>query len=148
MNNKLNTIDNICSIPFQPVELNILFYFVANMELSLDLNLASAANIQAEIPRDIIDGQNKARKKYIELCKQKMASHFENVLSTSTIHGIYDMYKIKDIFLKVFITLCFIASASVCFYLTVTNFIEFFSYAVLTTTSTNSDIPAECNQIL
>jgi hypothetical protein len=67
-------------------------------------------------------------------------------LSESTIHGIYDIYKINDYFLKAFIIICFLGSAGICCYLTVTTFIAYFSYGVLSTATVISDIPAECKQ--
>jgi hypothetical protein len=87
-------------------------------------------------------GDNKPNK---ELYQFQLKKILTETLSDTTIHGIYDIYKIKDYFLKTLIILCFLASAVFCCYLTVTTFISFAEFDVISTTSVISDIPAECN---
>jgi hypothetical protein len=53
---------------------------------------------------------------------------FEENISATTIHGIYDIYRNEDYLLKAIIAICFLASGGFCFYMTVSTFMDFFSY--------------------
>ncbi len=72
----------------------------------------------------------------------------EENLANSTVHGVYDIYKSSDNFLRSFLIVCFLASIVSCCFLTTTTFVTYFSYNVLTTASLISDIPAECKSNL
>ncbi len=78
------------------------------------------------------------------LQKLELKRILEENVSTTTIHGIYNIYLSKDYFLKAIIALCFLASGSFCCFMTVTTFIDFLSYGVLTTTSVVPEVPANC----
>jgi hypothetical protein len=67
----------------------------------------------------------------------------ENLTGT-TFHSIGYIFETPDYFLKIVLSICFLASAVYCGYVLVLSFIQFFSFGVLTTTSVVSDIPAEC----
>jgi hypothetical protein len=69
-------------------------------------------------------------------------------LSKTTFHSIGRVYDTKDLFLRIFFIVSFIASSGICGYLTAKTFITFFSFGVLTSTSMVSDIPAECINII
>ncbi len=79
-----------------------------------------------------------------EIYQFELKKIFTETISETTIHGIYDIYNIKDYFLKTVVIICFLSSAGFCCYLTVTTFISFLSFGVITSTSVISDLPAEC----
>jgi hypothetical protein len=95
-----------------------------------------------------VSGETKAsaatttRTRYIGLDLLKILR--EN-LSHTTFHSVGHIYNTHDYFLKLVLFICFLVSGSFCIYLTIKTFISFFAFAVLTTTSTVFDIPAECN---
>jgi hypothetical protein len=68
-------------------------------------------------------------------------------LIATTIHTVYDIYMIKDYFVRAFLLACLLTSAGFCCYLTINTLIDFFSFNVLTTSSVVSDIPAQCKKI-
>ncbi len=86
-------------------------------------------------------GKNEPNKEIYQFELKKILTE---AISETTIHGIYDIYKIKDYFLKTVVIICFLSSAGFCCYLTITTFIAFFSFSIITSTSVISDIPAEC----
>jgi hypothetical protein len=65
-------------------------------------------------------------------------------LSDTTFHLINKIYKTNDLFLKAILFICFLGSGGFCCFLTIKTFIDYFSYGVLTSTKTISEIPADC----
>ena len=80
-------------------------------------------------------------------------AHLLEFLDRSTIHGIYDIYKVESILLKLFIGVCFLSSAGYCTYQVATTITNYLSYNVLTTHQVFTSVPAEfpvvafCNQV-
>jgi hypothetical protein len=65
-------------------------------------------------------------------------------LGNTTFHSVSNIYHTTDLFLKVVLFVCFVASGCFCCFLTVKAFVAYFSFGVLTSTNVVSDIPAEC----
>jgi hypothetical protein len=82
-----------------------------------------------------------------EIAQFHLKERLVDAISHTSIHGIYDIYKVKDKFLRLFLVVCFLGSAAFCCYLTINTFVAYFSYDVLTTSSVISDTPVECNFI-
>jgi hypothetical protein len=65
-------------------------------------------------------------------------------LTGTTFHSIGYILTTPDYFLKIALSVCFLASAVYCGYVLVQSFFQFFSFGVLTTTNVVSEIPPEC----
>ena len=80
-------------------------------------------------------------------------AHLLEFLDRSTIHGIYDIYKVESIFLKLIIGLCFLLSAGYCTYQVVNTILKYLTWDVLTTNQVFTSVPAEfpvvafCNMV-
>jgi hypothetical protein len=75
----------------------------------------------------------------------RLKNILEKSLSTTTIHGLNDIYQTNDLFLKIILATCFFASSSFCCYLTAKTFVDFFSFHVLSSNTLISNVPTECN---
>jgi hypothetical protein len=90
------------------------------------------------------DEAEQTKEKEPEIVKFKIKQILHENLTGTTFHSIGYILTTPDYFLKIALSVCFLASAVYCGYVLVQSFFQFFSFGVLTTTNVVSEIPPEC----
>ena len=70
-------------------------------------------------------------------------AHFIKFLDRLTIHGVFDIYDVESWILKIFLLICFLTSASYCFYQIATSVLIFLQYDVLIKSQAYTSVPTE-----
>ena len=82
-------------------------------------------------------------KKTKELGPFEYRAHFLKFLDRLTIHGVYDIYDVESWVLKIFMLICFLASAIYCFYQIVNSILIYLQYNVSTNSQVYISVPTE-----
>ena len=116
--------------------------------------------VKSEDTNQIIVTENIKRVSKDEEDKTKTESESEysvylhKFIDRLTIHGVYDIYEVDSWFLKMLLIICFLASASYCFYQIVNSVLIYLQFNVVTNSQAYISVPTEfpvvafCNLVI